>query len=92
MKRIIAALILTLTMAVSGVYASSDKDYNAHFGDMDKNADKGVTLEEFNAFFPHAEEGKFQEADLNKDGKIDHGEWHKFKEKYGYKHIEKKGN
>jgi hypothetical protein len=57
---------------------------------MDKNKDKGVTWDEFKAYFAHAEESKFQEADANKDGRIDHGEWHKFKEKYGYKHIEGK--
>jgi len=84
------ALILTLSVAVGGAFAASDKDYNAHFGDMDKNKDKGVTLDEFKAFFAHAEESKFQEADANKDGRIDHAEWHKFKEKYGYKHIEEK--
>lgn len=88
MRRILVALILTLSVTVGGAFAASDKDYNAHFGDMDKN--KGMTLDEFKAFFAHAEESKFQEADANKDGRIDHAEWHKFKEKYGYKHIEEK--
>jgi hypothetical protein len=69
---------------------AASPDYNAHFGDMDTNKDKGVSWEEFKTFFPNAEQGKFNEADINGDGKIDHGEWHKFKEKYGYRHIEKK--
>lgn len=89
MKRVILTIVLALNLAVPGVFAASEKGYNSHFGDMDTNSDKGVTREEFKAFFAHAEQEKFQEADMNKDGKIDHGEWHKFKEKYGYGHIEK---
>jgi hypothetical protein len=64
------ALILALALAVPASFASSSgKDYKAYFGDMDTNKDKGVTWDEFKAFFPHAEEGKFKEADLNKDGR-----------------------
>ena len=89
MKRLILTILLALCLAAPGVFAASEKDYNSHFGDMDTNKDKGVTWEEFKAFFAHAEQEKFQEADMNKDGKIDHGEWHKFKEKYGYGHVQK---
>ena len=89
MKRLILTILLALCLAAPGVFAASEKDYNSHFGDMDTNKDKGVTWEEFKAFFAHAEQEKFQEADMNKDGKIDHGEWHKFKEKYSYGHVKK---
>jgi hypothetical protein len=89
MKRAILTILLALSLAVPGVFAASEKGYNSHFGDMDTNNDKGVTWDEFKAFFAHAEQEKFQEADMNKDGKIDHSEWHKFKEKYGYGHINK---
>jgi len=89
MKRLILTILLALSLAAPGVFAASEKDYNSHFGDMDTNKDKGVTWEEFKAFFAHAEQEKFQEADMNKDGKIDHGEWHKFKEKYDYGHVQK---
>lgn len=89
MKRLILTILLALTLAFPGAFAASEKDYNSHFGDMDTNKDKGVTWEEFRAFFAHAEQEKFQEADFNKDGKIDHAEWHKFKDKYGYGHVEK---
>jgi len=88
-KRMILAFIIVLMAAVPGPLAASD-DYNAHFGDMDTNKDKGVVWEEFKGYFPKAEKGKFEEADMNRDDKIDHSEWHKFKEKYGYRHIEKK--
>jgi hypothetical protein len=64
LKTIIMALILALAPAVPASFASSSgKDYNAHFGDMDTNKDKGVTWDEFKAFFPNAEEGKSKEAD-----------------------------
>jgi len=89
MKRVILTILLALNLAVPGVFAASEKGYNSHFGDMDTNNDKGVTWEEFKAFFAQAEQEKFQEADMNKDGKIDHGEWHKFKDKYGYGHVNK---
>ena len=89
MKRLILTILLALSLAAPGVFAASEKDYNSHFGDMDTNKDKGVTWEEFKAFFAHAEQEKFQEADMNKDDKIDHGEWHKFKDKYGYGHVQK---
>ena len=63
MKRVILTILLALNLAVPGFFAASEKGYNSHFGDMDTNNDKGVTWEEFKAFFAHAEQEKFQEAD-----------------------------
>ena len=62
------------------------KGYNAHFGDMDSKKDGLVTWEEFKAYFPQAEPKVFSAIDINKDGAIDHDEWHKFKEAHGLKH------
>jgi hypothetical protein len=84
-----AGIVVGLFLVGSGALASDPKDYSGHFGDMDRNKDKGVTWEEFGAFFPGAEKAKFEEADLDANGKIDHGEWHKFKDKYGYGHKSK---
>jgi hypothetical protein len=64
------------------------QDYGAHFGDMDASGDDMVDMAEFEKYFPKAEEKMFKEADGNGDGKIDHDEWHEFKEKYGYGHKE----
>jgi hypothetical protein len=55
---------------------------------MDTNMDEGVDWEEFNSYFPHAEPEIFQKADGNSDQKIDHDEWHEFKDKHGYGHKE----
>ncbi len=62
------------------------KGYNAHFGDMDTSGDGKVTWAEFKAYFPQAEPAVFAAIDLNKDGVIDHDEWHAFKEAHGLKH------
>jgi hypothetical protein len=62
------------------------KQFNAHFGDMDRTGDGRVTWEEFKAYFPQAEPKVFATIDLNKDGAIDHGEWHAFKEAHGLRH------
>lgn len=82
----LAVLVLGVFLVGSSVFASSPKDYSGHFGDMDANKDKAVTWEEFSAFFPGAEKARFEEADSDKNGKIDHSEWHTFKDKHGYGH------
>lgn len=59
--------------------------FNAHFGDIDTNDDGGVTLKEFNAFFPGKSktEAVFNAVDLDKNKSLDHDEWHEFKEAHG---------
>jgi Ca2+-binding EF-hand superfamily protein len=64
------------------------KEYDAHFGDMDSKKDGLVSWEEFKAYFPQAEPGVFSAIDINKDGYIDHDEWHAFKEAHGLKHSD----
>lgn len=87
---LISVCILCMGL-ISPAWASDQKaaGYNGHFGDMDLDKDDQVNWKEFKAFFPHAEEEIFKEADENADGQIDHDEWHDFKEARGYKHIEK---
>ena len=60
--------------------------FNAHFGDMDTNGDELVNWEEFSAHFKNADQKVFDAIDLNKDGNIDHDEWHEFKAAHGLKH------
>lgn len=62
--------------------------FNAHFGDMDKDSDELVSWEEFKDFFPQATPEVYQALDLNKDGSVDHDEWHEFKEAHGLEHKE----
>ena len=64
------------------------ESFNAHFDDMDKNGDALVNWEEFKAFFPQATPEVFQALDLNKDGSVDHDEWHEFKAAHGLGHKE----
>jgi len=53
---------------------------------MDPDKDGKITWQEFKAHFPKADEKVFVAIDLNKDGGIDHDEWHDFKAAYNLKH------
>jgi hypothetical protein len=64
------------------------KSFNAHFGDMDTDGDESVSWEEFKAYFPEANRHVFEALDLNKDGGVDHDEWHEFKEAHGLGHVD----
>ena len=59
--------------------------YKAHFPDMDASGDGLVSWEEFKTHFPHTNKDVFNALDLNKDGGVDHDEWHEFKEAHGLK-------
>ena len=89
MKGIIVLLCLSLLFCASEGFAGEHKtgekaDYSAHFTDMDANNDDAVTWDEFKAQYVHAQKTVFEEADTDKNGKIDHEELHEFKEKHGY--------
>ena len=62
--------------------------YNAHFGDIDAGGDGLVSWEEFRSYFPRAEPKVYAALDLDKDGFVDHDEWHEFKAAHGLKHEE----
>lgn len=96
MKQVVSvcALLLVLALAIgcttTGRFHDAalpdPKQFNAHFGDMDSTADGRVNWEEFKAYFPQAEPKVFATIDLNKDGAIDHDEWHAFKKAHGLTH------
>jgi len=96
MKTFALVVLLVFTLAAAAWAASPQKQaaynipdaesYNAHFGDMDPSSDGKVSWQEFKAFFPKADENVFASIDLNKDGAIDHDEWHDFKAAYDLKH------
>jgi hypothetical protein len=82
-------ILLITGMAYSSSHKMTEKpDYSGHFGDMDTNMDEGVDWEEFKAYFLHAESKIFKKTDVNSDQKIDHDEWHEFKDLHGYGHKE----
>jgi hypothetical protein len=60
--------------------------FNAHFGDMDGDGDDYVSWAEFKSYFPQATTDIYKALDLNEDGKVDHDEWHEFKEAHGMRH------
>jgi len=83
----LAAVAYAASPPTQAAYNIPDaKSYNAHFGNMDPDKDGKVTWQEFKAHFPKADEKVFVAIDLNKDGGIDHDEWHDFKEAYNLKH------
>lgn len=62
------------------------KQFDAHFGDVDTNADDVVSWQEFKGYFPQAESRVFEALDLNRDGFVGHDEWHQFKKAHGLQH------
>ncbi len=97
MKKSLALLaLIVFSFAADGYSTSPPKmetypitnaeSYNTHFGNMDPNQDGKVNWQEFKAYFPKADEKTFSAIDLNKDGAIDHDEWHDFKAAYDLKH------
>jgi hypothetical protein len=94
MKRLIClsmcVFFVTLAIGCSGHYHKTampdPASFNAHFGDMDADGDGLVSREEFNNFFKNPDPKVFDAIDMNKDGAIDHDEWHAFKEAHGMRH------
>ncbi len=59
--------------------------YKAHFPDIDTSGDDLVSWKEFKSYFPESNTDIYNALDLNKDGAVDHDEWHEFKEAHGLK-------
>jgi hypothetical protein len=59
--------------------------FNAHFGDIDVDSDDWVCWDEFKLYFPKATSDIFNTLDINEDNKLDHDEWHEFKQAHGLK-------
>jgi len=97
MKKFTLLLILAVFIFAAGCSGKAryhktpmpdPKTFNAHFGDMDADSDDLVDWDEFKAHFSHATEEVFKAIDANGDQRIDHDEWHRFKEAHGLKHME----
>lgn len=93
-KLIIISILVAMVVGCASGYKHhktalpDPKSYNAHFGDMDGDGDELVSWDEFRTFFEHAEPNVFKAVDSNRDGRIDHDEWHAYKEAHGLKHLE----
>ncbi len=91
-----ALLLITTAVNCSGqkqyhqkqyhkIALSDPSAYAAHFPDIDTSGDDLVSGEEFKAYFPDSDPHVYEALDLNKDGSVDHDEWHAFKEAHGIK-------
>ena len=76
MKKISAILLITifLTSSVALCLAYEKKDHVC-FRVLDSNKDDMVTFQEFEKFYGNDKE-KFNEADMDEDGKLTHDEYH----------------
>jgi hypothetical protein len=87
---VVSLVALTAGCSFKGKYHDTalpnPKQYDAYFGDMDSKKDGRISWEEFKAYFPQAEPKVFSTIDINKDGYIDHDEWHTFQEAHSLKH------
>lgn len=79
-------VLLTISLLLALAAPLCAADHGAHFGDMDASGDGKVSQEEYARAFPAARKGEFSDADLNKDGTLDHDEWHAWKKKHGLGH------
>ena len=85
---LIVLIAAFVTPACSSHNHKSTSAYDSHIGDVDLNDDEKISFEEFKKSFPNGEKEVFEKADGDKDGLIDHDEWHEFKEAKGYEHKE----
>ena len=76
-KRITAFCLAAFIVATATLcWASEGRDHIC-FRALDSNQDGIVTMQEFETFYPDGKE-KFNQADLNKDGKLTHDEYHDY--------------
>jgi Ca2+-binding EF-hand superfamily protein len=76
MKKTSAILLITifLTSSVALCLADENKDHVC-FRVLDSNKDGMVTFQEFEKFYGNDKE-KFNDADMDEDGKLTHDEYH----------------
>jgi hypothetical protein len=76
MKKTSAILLITifLTSSVALCLANEKKDHVC-FRVLDSNKDDMVTFQEFEKFYGNDKE-KFNDADMDEDGKLTHDEYH----------------
>lgn len=76
MKKAIAMFFMNIFIIFPAILCGADeqKDHVC-FRAIDSNKDGSVTFQEFEKFFENEEE-KFNKADLDKDGKLSHDEYH----------------
>ena len=73
-KSAILLIVIFLTSSVALCLADENKDHVC-FRVLDSNKDGMVTFQEFEQFYKNGKE-KFNEADVDKDGKLTHDEYH----------------
>jgi len=81
-------VLVTATVALCGQSYQSNEGHNKgegmafkhHFSDIDIDGDDSLSFKEFKMAFPTTEQKAFDFMDNDKDGMLNHDEWHSFKE------------
>lgn len=84
MRTTLIALVIGLAMAVSALAAETP--FSGHFGSFDADKNGVVTPDEFTRHFAGSTRQDFDIVDSNKDGVVDHEEWHDYKAAHGVGH------
>jgi len=75
-KKAIAMFLMNIFIISPTILCGADKQKDhVCFRAIDSDKDGSVTFQEFEKFFENEEE-KFSKADLDKDGKLSHDEYH----------------
>jgi len=76
MKKTSAILLTTIFLTLSvALCLANEKEDHVCFRVLDSNKDGMVTFQEFEKFYENDKE-KFNDADMDEDGKLTHDEYH----------------
>lgn len=76
MKKTSAILLITIFLTSSvALCLANEKEDHVCFRVLDSNKDGMVTFQEFEKFYENDKE-KFNDADMDEDGKLTHDEYH----------------
>jgi len=89
-------ILVTATAALCGQSDHHEDSYNKgggmalkqHLSDLDTDRDDSLSFKEFKSAFPTMGQKAFDFLDSDKDGMLNHDEWHEFKKAHGMKHVE----
>lgn len=75
MKITSAIFLITIFLTSSAALCLANEEDHVCFRALDSNKDEMVTYQEFEKFYKNDKE-KFNDADIDEDGKLTHDEYH----------------
>lgn len=81
MKQLLMTICLLAVMAMP---ALADTNYDVCFSSLDIDGDGSISKSEFLIAFSDGDMELFDEADVDEDGDVTHGEWEEFKAGKGF--------